>query len=391
MMRLSKRILVFVFVFATMGTACGSSDSTTPVTTPDSGTVGQPDALAAPSPFVPPAVDNVINTLAAECEAKGLTAAQKPPIAVMLKVLDGFFQPIVIGANRMSNRLNTLSAVEAPFDPNADKTAPDALDKAGALQAQYIGGYVTNKLYRGMALAPHVAAGDLLTQVNAFVNTCGAVVTIDSDMTTSARSYLVATSNYQAGATAAKKLLEVVKPGESVLVFGTTLEAWASGIERAQGAIDTLTAAGIIVAPKVSPVWVPATDTQNLITALSDTTYNFTGMVCMYSNSFDCAAAVEALNKKDLIKIVGFDMETDTKTYFDKGYFYGIAVQRQYYMGQLGVLVPYAIDVLGPARTAELLAPILVNAWFIDTGIDIITTDNYAAYMSFLSELGINT
>jgi hypothetical protein len=65
-------------------------------------------------------------------------------------------------------------------------------------------------------------------------------------------------------------------------------------------------------------------------------------------------------------------------------------VQRQYYMGQMGVLVPYAINLLGAARVAELLAPILVSAWFIDTGIDIITLDNYAAYMSFLSELGIN-
>ena len=97
------------------------------------------------------------------------------------------------------------------------------------------------------------------------------------------------------------------------------------------------------------------------------------------------------VNFKDLIKIVGFDMETDTKTYFDKGYFYAIAVQRQYYMGQMGVLIPYAINVLGTTRTAELLKPILLSPTFVDTGIDLITTDNYAAYMSFLSELGINS
>jgi ribose transport system substrate-binding protein len=241
-----------------------------------------------------------------------------------------------------------------------------------------------------LAVAPFLGTGTSVTSVDSFVATCGPVVTIDSDVPTSQRSYLIATSNYQAGVTAAKKLLEVVKPGDAVLVFGTTLETWVSGLERAQGAIDTLTAAGVIVAPKVSPVWVPETDRQNLITALSDPAYNFTGMACMYSNAYNCAAAVEALGKKDQIKIVGFDMETDTKAYFDKGYFHAIAVQRQYYMGQLGVLVPYAINVLGAARTAELLQPILVNTTFIDTGIDLITTDNYAAYMTFLSELGIN-
>ena len=60
-------------------------------------------------------------------------------------------------------------------------------------------------------------------------------------------------------------------------------------------------------------------------------------------------------------------------------------------MGELGVLVPYALDVLGPTQTAILLAPILVGSSFIDTGIDIITTDNYSDYNSFLSSLGINS
>jgi hypothetical protein len=60
-------------------------------------------------------------------------------------------------------------------------------------------------------------------------------------------------------------------------------------------------------------------------------------------------------------------------------------------MGELGVLVPYAIDILGAAQTAALLQPILVDASFIDTGIDMITTTNYADYNAFLSSLGINS
>jgi ABC-type sugar transport system substrate-binding protein len=104
-----------------------------------------------------------------------------------------------------------------------------------------------------------------------------------------------------------------------------------------------------------------------------------------------CAqAAEEVVGAPGLIKIVGFDMTVPTKTYFDKGYFTGVAVQRQYYMGELGVLVPYCIDVLGAAATKQLLQPILIDDTFIDTGIDIITTANYADYMTFLSTLGIN-
>ena len=101
--------------------------------------------------------------------------------------------------------------------------------------------------------------------------------------------------------------------------------------------------------------------------------------------------AVASTAKQGLVKIVGFDMEAQTKVYFDQGYFTAIAVQRQYYMGQLGVLVPYAMDVLGPVQTAATLAPILATPTFIDTGIDLITTANYADYMTFLSTLGINS
>jgi ABC-type sugar transport system substrate-binding protein len=367
---------------------CGSADNRGGI---DGATmVSEPDAAAVVNPFVPAAVASVITKLAAECEAKGLTSIQKPAIAVMPKTLTGFFVPVVLGASRMSTQLGTVSVVESPYDSTIDKTAPDAAQKNAALQTEAVHGYIVNNLFKGLAIAPVVGTGDPVTMIDSFIASCGPVVTIDSDMPSSLRSYLIATSNYQAGVTAAKKLLEVVKPGESVLVFGTTLETWVSGLERAQGAIDTLTAAGVIVAPKVSPVWVPATDQQNLIIALSDPTYDFTGMACMYSNGYNCAAAVEALGLKEKIKIVGFDMEAPTKEYFDKGYFHAIAVQRQYYMGQLGVLVPYAINVLGAARTAELLRPILVNPTFIDTGIDLITNENYAAYMSFLSELGIN-
>jgi ribose transport system substrate-binding protein len=217
------------------------------------------------------------------------------------------------------------------------------------------------------------------------------VVTIDSDAPDSNRSYFIATANYQAGLTAGKKLAEVIMPGDTVAVFGTTTVDWVSGIQRAQGAEDALVAAGMVLAPRISPTWDGTVDTNAIIAALSDSTLNIKGLACMYSNSSDCAAAVEAVGKAGLVQIVGFDMTTDTKKYFDKGYFYGIAVQRQYYMGELGVLVPYAIDVLGAAQTATLLQPILVDSSFIDTGIDIITTANYADYNAFLSTLGINS
>jgi ribose transport system substrate-binding protein len=250
---------------------------------------------------------------------------------------------------------------------------------------------LNTNVYKGMAYAPHAADAPTVALLNQFITQCGPVVTIDSDVADSNRSYLIATANYQAGATAATKLLEVLTPGDQVVVFGTTQAAWVSGVQRALGAEEALAAAGMVVAPRVSPVWDAAVDTANLAAVLTDPALDIKGMVCMYSNSFACAAAVQQTGKQGQVKIVGFDMTADTKGFFDQGFFYAIAVQRQYYMGQLGVLVPYAMHVLGPVQTAATLAPILATPSFIDTGIDLITEANYAEYMTFLSTLGINS
>jgi ribose transport system substrate-binding protein len=363
--------------------ACGGSTSATA----DSGPPPADTALAL-SPFAPAAIEGVINSLVATIAAQNIPSSARPPIAVLLKDTTTYWYPTIIGANRMSTRLITPFAVQAPLisDP-ANTTA----DQAAALENQYTQSYITGKLYKGLAYAPQADNADTVAYLNQFIAQCGPVVTLDSDAPDTNRSYFIATANYQAGVTAGNKLAEILKPGDTVAVFGTTLTTWPSGIQRAQGAEDALVAAGMVLAPRISPVFDATTDTNAIIAELSEPTLNIKGLVCMYSNSSDCAAAVAATGKTGLVQIVGFDMTADTKDYFNKGYFYAVAVQRQYYMGELGVLVPYAIDVLGAAQTAALLQPILVDTSFIDTGIDMITTANYADYNAFLSSLGINS
>jgi ribose transport system substrate-binding protein len=379
--------LCSILAATTLLAACGSDSGNAPPAV-DSGVPTTDAAPVVVSPFAPAAIENVIESLVAQVTAANWPSSQKPPIAVLLKDLTTFWAPVVIGSNRMSTRLVTPSVVEAPLIEDPANTSEE---QAAVLQNKYVTNYLTTNVYKGMAYAPHAADAPTVALLNEFIAQCGPVVTIDSDVAESNRSYLIATANYQAGATAATKLLEVLTPGDQVVVFGTTQAAWISGIERAKGAEDALAAGGMIVTPRVSPVWDAAVDTATLVAVLSDPALNIKGMVCMYSNSFACAAAVQQTGKAGLVKIVGFDMTADTKAYFDQGLFYAIAVQRQYYMGQLGVLVPYAMNVLGPVQTAATLAPILATPTFIDTGIDLITTANYADYMTFLSTLGINS
>lgn len=380
------RASLSVLLCAGLVPACNASDSA------GRSDAATSDATRAPSPevspFAPQAIEAVLDAMVGAVTAARLPSSAKPPIAVLLKDLTGFWAPVATGANRMSIRLTVPSVVEAPLivDPaNTDS------NHAAALQNQFIDNYLSLALYRGMALAVMADNSDTVGYVNRFVDQRGPVVTIDSDSPSSERSYVIATANYQAGYTAATMLAQSMTPGDTIVVFGSTDLNWPSGIERAQGAEDAASAAGLRIAPRVSPLWADDQDLSALEAALADPKLAIKGMVCVYSDAYLCARAVEeTVGVPGAIKIVGFDMATATKTYFDKGYFTGIAVQRQYYMGQLGLLVPYAIDVLGAAATRALLAPLLTEGNFIDTGIDIITTDNYPDYMSFLSLLGIN-
>ncbi len=347
-----------------------------------------PDAAPAPSPFAPSAIEGVIDAMVTALAARDLPLPSKPPIAVLLKDLTGFWAPVVIGANRMSMRLACPSLVEAPLI--ADTASVPTLE-AAALQNRYIEKYLETALFRGMALAAMATDDDSVDYLNEFVEQRGPVVTIDSDSPSSTRSYVIATANYQAGFTAGAMLGQALSPGDTIFVFGSTDVNWVSGIERAQGAEDGAKSVGLLIAPRIDPKWAAETDLPVLKAAIADPLLNIKGMVCVYSDANLCAqAAEEVFGVPGVVEIVGFDMTAVTKAYFDKGYFLGVAVQRQYYMGQLGVLVPYAMEVLGHEATNQLLAPILTGGTTIDTGIDIITTANYADYMSFLSILGIN-
>jgi len=376
------RITLFIGGVIGLFGACGGTSGPA---TPEAGQT--PDTTAAVSPFVPQAIEDVINSMVAAIATENLSVAAKPPIAVLPKDLTGFFEPVVIGANRMSTMLGCPSAVEAPLNTDPNTTT----EEAGVVQNEFLKRYVTEAVYRGLAIAPYTADPDSVGYLNQFVEQRGPVVTIDSDSPTSKRSYLIATANYQAGYTAATKLAKSLQPGDQIVVFGTTDVNWPSGIERAQGAEDGAIAAGLQIAPRVSPTWSNEKDLVALTATLSDPTLTLKGMLCIYANAFLCAKAAEqVLGGPGLITIVGFDMTADLKPYFEKSYFLGVAVQRQYYMGELGVLVPYAINVLGAARTNQFLQPLLINGTFIDTGIDIITPANYGEYMTFLSLLGIN-
>jgi ribose transport system substrate-binding protein len=373
--------ILCALIAAFMVAACGGMDDKT---APSDG-VPQENTPAAASRFASSEIEGVMDSLVASIKARYTRLFPKPPVAMLLKSMTDFWQPVATGANRMSVRLTSPSVVEAPLIPDSTDS-----DLPQVLQDMYVQKYVNDAIYMGMAIAPIAPTAATVSWLNTFVQERGPVVTIDSDAPTSKRSYLIATANYPAGLTAAKTLRKFLDEGDTVAVFGTTDANWVSGIQRSQGAEDGARAAGLRVAPRIPVAWKNETDLASLVAALSDPSLDIKGLLCMFANSDLCAAAVEATGKKGTVKILGFDMTNATKVYFAQGYFCAIAVQRQYYMGALGILVPYGMQVLGAAETKAALQPILINDYLIDTGLDIITPDNFSDYMDYLNEMGIN-
>ena len=90
------------------------------------------------------------------------------------------------------------------------------------------------------------------------------------------------------------------------------------------------------------------------------------------------------------LKIVGFDFEPETLEYLESGQMQAVHVQRQYHMGYLGVVLPYAIHVLGLEETKRIAAPHMVGDSHIDTGLDVITPEDLEEYNAYLDTLGVD-
>jgi len=390
----------FAAVALILASGCGSNGSSSATATStltdtnsstNTATTTNPDAAVATpgSAFIPQQMESVISALVAANQATKMDP-NLTPVEVILKQTDGYFAPVVVGANRITSILGCPGNVEAALIPQDDASADQQNQERTDNQNALVETYANGSSYKAMGLAPTGSDDASVAAFNDFIAKRGPIVMIDSDAPNSNRSYYIGTDNISAGKAAAKELRKVLNAGDAIAVFATTEVGWQSGIDRANGAEQGAAEAGLTVTPRIPSNWNTDLDLAAIEKALQDTTLNIKGLICCYSNSFQCAVAVDALGLKDKVQIVGFDITSDTKPWFDKGYFHALMAQRQYYMGVLGALVPYSITVIGPEATAAALQPLIVGPGLIDTGLDVVTSDAYSDYMSYLSQLGVN-
>lgn len=332
------------------------------------------------SEFKPVELESTIDTLVTEI---GKTEAEDLQLAVVLKELTGYWEPVKVGANRAFGELGVSGVVLAP----AEDTEQAARDRqVEILQERREAGY------DGLGLAP--LADVLIPEVDDFAEAGTPVVTVDSDLPTSKRQLYLGTMNYEAGKTSGETLSELLGSGEGgVIILGHDDEpTWSDGYNRTMGAKDVLEQAGYTVTVRKT-TW-DADGEQKDIDYLADALETLdppvVGMLSMFSPTHRCAMAAEQAGLTgDDVTIVGFDFEPQSLSYMQSGMIKATHVQRQYYFGYMVPYVLYSLKVLGTERTLDILSPQMVDESRFNAGIDVVHADQVDDYNSFLDSLGI--
>jgi len=334
-------------------------------------------AAAGANPFNPTKLREIADVLAKATEGQD---PSKYKLALVVNVLSPFWTAAAIGEQRAS------SEIGVPVVFNAPAKAGDIASQQSLLETLITDGYsgIAFSAIDPASVVPIVKKG-MAQKVNFML--------MDSDSPDSGRPVYLALDNFQGGVLAGKATVDALgdKCGKVVGFVGFI---------TAQNAVDRI--AGIKEAFKgtkctLETVLVdngdPSKALSNAETAL--TTYpDLAGMIGIYS--YNGPAAIQALktaNKVGQVKLIAFDLATETmKGLKDKVVSAAIG-QRVYYYGYLPVYILYAMSSIGVEKTMQLLDPYLSGPKRdnIDAGADVVTPDTLQAYQDYLSSLGIKS
>lgn len=361
-------------------TACGSEDSTAQQKKSVSRVVVEESAFKATE------LENTVDSLVSAITD---AAPKTPHLNINLKELSGYWEPVVVGANRALGELAVPGEVEAPdFQSLGEGHTPDQVTvlQENQLVAARAAGAV------GFGIAPNTNV--LIPEIGTEVDAGFPVVLIDSDLPDSKRDFYIGTMNAAAGQTAGNSLKALLPaaPG-TVIILGHDDPGWPDGYDRTMGTKAVLEGAGYVTA--ITTVdWNEGGEAKNvqaMVDAINAANPPVVGMIGMFSNAYRCAMAAEATGKTGSdIAIAAFDFDAKTVAYMQSGLIKVTHAQRQYYMGYLTPYILYGVNVLGKDKTKALLATVMVDDHRINSGLDVVPADKLDQYYTFLEKLGIS-
>jgi ABC-type sugar transport system substrate-binding protein len=345
------------------------------------------DRVPVSDQFHADALQAVLDAVAVQTH--GVDPSGMPIAVITTGSSDTLWKSITTGATRAAAELGVPWRIQGAID--SQQTA--VLSEIAAATPKYA----------GVAVAPTNSASSTVAAIDAVHDGGATVLTLESDVPTSARTYCVGAQEYEAGKTAAESLIAALGPSATgtVIVVGTASSVLPGGRERTRGATETLRAAGLATVLVDSGFAVanravetelqycqdnPVCDYLVIKRALSQP--NLTGVVCLWSISYLCGEALQALGLAGTVKATAFEAEPETLSLTAAGTFLATHVPRGIYIGKLAVYLPFAVQALGKDAADALLGAFLVGST-VNTGLDVVTTENTSAYIDYLNELGV--
>lgn len=193
------------------------------------------------------------------------------------------------------------------------------------------------------------------------------LLTIDSDVEGDIARCYIGTDNYAAGRQMGEELLKRIPAGGKVGLVGHVAEALTT-IDRLQGATDVLEEAGCTV---LEPVYCDNLSSQAREATLDllEQHPDIVGFVATNElAAIGMAAAVSAVDAKERIASVTCDHSSEQISYLEQGVIDATVVQKPFNMGYFSVqIVTTLLNDAGDTSVPRMF----------DTGIEVITLDNY--------------
>lgn len=311
-----------------------------------------------------------LDTLIAGKDASGTS------VGVVANIVAPFWSAGEIGTNNAAKDLGVNATFQAPQTGDLNQQ----LSMIGTLVGQGVSGLSISAV-DAKAVAPEIDKA-----ISAGTN----VITMDSDAPTSERYFYLGTSNYNAGKSAGEATKELLGGKGKVAIMVGSLTA-QNALDRIQGFKDGLAGSGIEVVQTFNDEIDPAKAQSNAETALQSIP-DLSAFFCVYSYNGPAAAnAVKAAGKAGQVKIVAFDAEPETLKALKDGTVQVSIGQRPYQFGYMSTYLLTAMALAGKDAVLQAVAPFQAKDGSIDTGVDLITADNLAAYEDYLTSLGISS
>lgn len=333
------------------------------------------DAEEEPNPFAPTNLVEIADILR-EATAGNDPTAQR--IAVVVNVLSPFWTAAAIGEQRAASELGTAVVFMAPAQ------AGDIASQQSLLETLVTDGY------NGIAFSA-IDPASVVSIVESGMEQGVNFITMDSDSAESGRPLFLALDNFTGGQLAGQAMVDALGDDCGQVVGFVGFITAQNAVDRIRGIEDAFEGTDCVLETVLVDNGDPSIALSNSETAL--TTYpDLKGMIGIYS--YNGPAAIQALvtgGRVGEVKLVAFDLATETMQGLRDGVVSAAIGQRVYYYGYLPVYILYAMSTIGVDETMALLEPYLSgeNGDLLDAGADIVTPETIDAYLEYLNSIGI--